>query len=291
LIGFSKFRDHMTTEEKQALTKTFEAMAVAYERWAEPVSAQLAEVALKCAGLSKGSCVLDVGAGTGALAIQAAALGHDVLAIDIAPAMVTRVKERLRGYGTSEARVMDGQHLDLRDNSFDAAFSVFAATLFPDSQQALSEMVRVIRPGGALSIVHWGTPSGADIFVILSRALQGLGLGAGAVTAPRITALLSPEHLREVLIGLGCVDVSVETVRAASVLPKTESFMDELDPIFRALPAYRDLSEEQRATLRPILEQEVDNWRASRDIDNERAMANVATARLPTPLAPVGGTM
>jgi ubiquinone/menaquinone biosynthesis C-methylase UbiE len=163
------------TEERQVVSPTtFELMVGAYERWAEPVSAPLAEIALKRAGLRKGSCVLDVGAGTGALAVQAAALGHDELAIDIAPAMVRRVDDRLRGYVASGARVMDGQHLDLRDNSFDTAFSVFAATLFPDPQRALSEMVRVIRPGGALSIVHWGTPSGADIFVILSRALQGL---------------------------------------------------------------------------------------------------------------------
>ena len=51
----------------------FDAMAAAYETWAEPLSARLAQVALKRTSVRAGDCMLDIGAGTGALAHQAAA--------------------------------------------------------------------------------------------------------------------------------------------------------------------------------------------------------------------------
>jgi predicted RNA methylase len=56
----------------------FNAMVGAYETWAEPLSARLARVALERTSVRAGDCVLDIGAGTGALAHQAAALGASV---------------------------------------------------------------------------------------------------------------------------------------------------------------------------------------------------------------------
>ena len=57
-------------------------MVASYEAWAEPFSARLAQVALKRTSVRAGGCVLDIGAGTGALALEAAALGASVIAID-----------------------------------------------------------------------------------------------------------------------------------------------------------------------------------------------------------------
>ena len=69
-----------------------------YETWAEPLSAPLAKVALGRTTVSAGDRVLDIGAGTGALTLQAAALGARVTAIDLAPN-----SEMERGVGGSRA--------------------------------------------------------------------------------------------------------------------------------------------------------------------------------------------
>jgi predicted RNA methylase len=76
----------------------FNAMVGAYETWAEPLSARLARVALERASVRAGDCVLDIGAGTGALAHQAAALGASVTAIDLSSAMVARLNQCLAPY-------------------------------------------------------------------------------------------------------------------------------------------------------------------------------------------------
>ena len=76
----------------------FDAMVAAYETWAEPLSARLAQVALERTSVRAGDSVLDIGAGTGALAVQATALGARVTAIDLSPAMVARLNQRLTAY-------------------------------------------------------------------------------------------------------------------------------------------------------------------------------------------------
>src|SRR5215469_848126 len=101
-----------------------DAMAAAYETWAEPLSARLAQVALERTWVRAGDYVLDIGAGTGALAHQAAALGARVTPIDLSPAVVARLTQRLAPYPECQALIMDGQALTFEVSTFDAAFSI-----------------------------------------------------------------------------------------------------------------------------------------------------------------------
>ncbi|MBV8831219.1 MAG: class I SAM-dependent methyltransferase [Acidobacteriaceae bacterium] len=126
--------------------------------------ARLAQVALRRTSVSAGDCVLNIGAGTGALARQAAALGAKVTAIDLSSAMVARLTQRLAPYPECKALMMDGQALTFEDSTFDAAFSILSTTLFPDWEAGLDEAARVVRPGGWIAIVHWANPQGADIY-------------------------------------------------------------------------------------------------------------------------------
>jgi 16S rRNA A1518/A1519 N6-dimethyltransferase RsmA/KsgA/DIM1 with predicted DNA glycosylase/AP lyase activity len=91
----------------------FNAMVGAYKTWAEPLTARLSQVALGRTTVSAGDRVLDIGAGTGALSLQAAALGASVTAIDLASAMVARLNQRLAPYPECKALVMDGEALTL----------------------------------------------------------------------------------------------------------------------------------------------------------------------------------
>ena len=63
----------------------FDRMRPAYQKWAEPVSRVFARAVLEHADLNPGARVLDVCAGTGSLALQAANIGLQVTAIDAAP--------------------------------------------------------------------------------------------------------------------------------------------------------------------------------------------------------------
>jgi predicted RNA methylase len=68
----------MNEASNTCTAELFDAMVAAYETWAESLSARLAQVALERTSVRAGDSVLDIGAGTGALARQAAALGARV---------------------------------------------------------------------------------------------------------------------------------------------------------------------------------------------------------------------
>jgi ubiquinone/menaquinone biosynthesis C-methylase UbiE len=261
------------------VAELFDAMAAAYETWAEPLSARLAQVALKRTSVRAGHCVLDIGAGTGALAYQAAALGAKVTAIDLSPAMAARLTQRLAPYPECQALMMDGQSLAFEDSTFDAAFSILSTTLFPAWGAGLDEAVRVVRPGGWIGIVHWANPEGADIFRILSRALKKLPLPTGSPDAPKLTALMSVHELRAALEARECEVTDVERLDAPGPLPTPESFMDTLDAIYRAFPTYRSLDEHLRGELRILLADEARRWIKEDMPAGRTAKAHMAIAR------------
>ena len=256
----------------------FDAMVATYETWAEPLSARLAQVALKRTSVRAGDSVLDIGAGTGALALQAAALGARVTAIDISSAMVARLTQRLAPYPECKALVMDGQALTFEESTFDAAFSILSTTLFADWGVALDEAVRVVRPGGWTGIVHWASPQGSDIFTIFSRALKRLALPTDSPDAPKLTEL-SAHELRAALEDRKCEVMEVELLDAPGPLPTPENFMDTLDPFYRIHPNYRSLDERLRGELRILLAEEARRW-IEEDVPGGRtARAHLAIAR------------
>ena len=108
-----------------------------YEAVFEPLTQGLAKMAIQALALEPGSRVLDSGAGTGGAALELAASGHRVTAVDASAGMVARIQERAAAAGLAlEALVMDGQKLGFPDASFDAALSVFGLSCFPMRRRA-----------------------------------------------------------------------------------------------------------------------------------------------------------
>ena len=118
----------------------------------------LTELMLDLAGVTAGSHVLDLGAGTGdqtLLAAQRVGPGGAVLATDISASMLDLAREAARAAGLRnvETRVMDAQRLELESGSFDAVIARFSLQFVPDVQGALAEVRRVLKPGGRFAAV------------------------------------------------------------------------------------------------------------------------------------------
>ena len=135
-----------------------------YETVFEPFSLAFAAIGIEALDLVPRQSVLDVGAGPGGTALAIARAGCRVTAIDASAQMVERMKQRAGSLGSAvDARVMDGQALAFADATFDAALSVFGVILFADPVQGLSEMRRVVRPGGKVAIVTWTEPQNYEL--------------------------------------------------------------------------------------------------------------------------------
>lgn len=96
--------------------------------------------------------VLEVGAGTGKLTGELAALGHDVHATDPSAEMLGVLSERLPGVRTS---IATAERLPCLDGSVDVVVCAQAFHWF-DQEAALAEFARVLRPGGHLALI-WNT--------------------------------------------------------------------------------------------------------------------------------------
>lgn len=246
----------------------------------EPCSALLAQAALEQAAPNSGSDLLDVAAGTGALAVEAAERGHSVHAIDNSSNMVGRLTERLRPYSGCSAALMDAHDLRYGDDEFDAAFSVLGVLdCGYRTAKSLAEMVRVVRPGGVVGVVHWADPVGAPFFEPLGRAVDRLNdPGVGEFAAP-FSEYLQRSEIEHALIGAGCADVRVESVQVPCAMPEPETFVDEMHPIFRMHSQYLAAVSCHRDRFRRILAEEVRAMAAGKG-GHPVARANVASARV-----------
>lgn len=126
--------------------------------------AQLAEAQarlLACVALQPGEQVLDVACGTGLVslrAVQAVGPRGQVTGVDLSARMVEAAERRAQVRQLRHARFlrMDAEQLALPDASVDAALCAFGLMYLPEPEQALREMVRVLRPGGRVGLAVWG---------------------------------------------------------------------------------------------------------------------------------------
>jgi SAM-dependent methyltransferase len=97
---------------------------------------------------------LDVGCGTGFLALEFSARGHRVTGLDFAPAMIARACEKAAALGLAVGFEQgDAEHLPYPEGSFDLVISRHVLWTLPHPERALDEWLRVLRPGGRLVVI------------------------------------------------------------------------------------------------------------------------------------------
>jgi ubiquinone/menaquinone biosynthesis C-methylase UbiE len=117
---------------------------------------------------------LDVGCGTGFLALQLAGLGHRAVGVDGAEAMLTVARSKASQAGFAiDFRLGDAAELPFAPGSFDLVIERHVIWTLPDPAAALADWARVLRPGGRLILIEHpgrgpGTTSLADYAPITS---------------------------------------------------------------------------------------------------------------------------
>lgn len=223
-----------------------------------PAAANLVDFA----GIQAGESVLDVGTGTGVVAVTAARRGTRVSAIDLTPELidVARLNGEVAQVANIDWRVGDAEQLPYPDASFDVVVSQFGHMFAPRPEIAIAEMRRVLKPGGRVAFSTWPPehfvgqmfalvgrhspplPPGASpppqwgaIPIVTERLANGFGAPFFERGTMFINALSLP-HLREMMErAIGPMQKLVE--RLAAEPDKLRGFRDEFEAL--AAPYFR----------------------------------------------------
>ena len=123
---------------------------------------EMREKALRLARLSSGESVLDIGCGTGTLAIAAKRrVGESGMAcgVDASPQMLARAVKKARKAGLGvDFRNAAVEALPFRDSQFDVVLSTLMLHHLPGKvrEQCVQEIRRVLKPGGRVLIIDFG---------------------------------------------------------------------------------------------------------------------------------------
>ncbi|GAA4398726.1 class I SAM-dependent methyltransferase [Fodinibacter luteus] len=156
--------------------------ASAYERFMGRWSVLLAPAFLDVVGLDVATPpvrVLDVGSGTGHLALEVAGRWPrcEVVGVDPAPGFVEAARQRVRATGDAPRvrfEVGEAEHLPLEDGSVDATVSLLVMTFLSDPVRAMAEMLRVTRAGGVVAAAVWDYGGGMGMLRALWDAAARL---------------------------------------------------------------------------------------------------------------------
>ena len=130
--------------------------------------------------INRGNEVLDVACGTGNLALPAARLGAAVTGVDIAPNLIEQAAANAANEGLSaKFEVGDAEGMSYEDESFDIVMTMFGAMFAPRPDVAASELKRVCRPGGLITMGNW-TPDGFTGLMFRTGAKHSIESWGGA---------------------------------------------------------------------------------------------------------------
>ena len=158
-----------------------------------------------------GRC-LDLCTGTGALIPRLMRRYREVVGVDISPKMLEVARKRFSRFGNVKLCEDDAQRLSFKDAEFDVVTVAYGVRNWPDTRAGLSQMYRVLRPGGSVGILEFGQPKNglwSRFFGLYSRYI--IPAVGGAVSGNRAPY----EYLPKTSAVFPCGETFINLLRGA----------------------------------------------------------------------------
>lgn len=144
-------------QTKKWFSDLFNRAAPIYDQIGPKFFAYFGRCMVELSNIPKGARVLDVATGRGAILFPAAevvGLSGYVMGIDLSYKMVqeTSLEIKQRGIKNADVSIMDAERLQFPEASFDYVLCGLSIFFFPQLDRALSEMQRVLKPGGIVGV-------------------------------------------------------------------------------------------------------------------------------------------
>lgn len=246
--------------------------ATMYEEWFVPaVFAPLARETLAMTDLAPDARILDVACGSGIVArLAARRIGPSgsVAGLDLNPAMLAMARAAAEAEGLAiDWREGSADDLPFADGAFDTVFCQMGLQFFPDRPRAVSEMRRVLAPGGQAAASTWRDLSFHPLFAAWSETVERVS-GSTAMGLP--FSFGDPPQLQALFADAGFGDVRAEPVTIEADLGEPERYVErQIVASGAAISALREMRDEERTAaidalsevLAPVIAEHVDNGR------------------------------
>ncbi|MFB7462906.1 class I SAM-dependent methyltransferase [Streptomyces sp. NPDC056224] len=231
------------------------AVGAAYEpymgRWSRAVAAEFAGRL----GAAPGERWVDVGCGTGAVSEAALDVGGagEVVGVDRSAGFVHHAR-RLVSTPRAHFVVGDAMALPVPDAVAGAVVSGLTLNFVPHPERAVSEMVRVASPGGAVGAYVWDYTEGMQLIRRFWDAAAALDDRARDLHEGRRFAQCRPGPLRALFTGAGLTSVGVTAIDVPTCFRDFEDYWSPFLGGQGPAPAYAAaLPPDRRARLRELL--------------------------------------
>ncbi|NHN42453.1 class I SAM-dependent methyltransferase [Halorubellus sp. JP-L1] len=213
---------------------------------------------VNAAGVDPGDDVLDVGCGTGNVALTASQAGARVVGVDLSRRMLELARASADVEGAVDVSFLEGdaEHLPFRDDAFEATLSNFGHVFAPNPAAAGRQLARVTQSGGRVAFTAW-SPDGVvgDLTDVLTGYVDGREADA--------TSHLQwgdPDFVREHVPGVADFSFARRFARFRYVSPEHfwREFAEESGPLSPVLGGLAD--DDARERLREEAVGVLEDW-------------------------------
>ena len=202
-----------------------------YDRLREEIESPEASYRLQEYRDFKGKRVLDVGCGNGYVISRYALEGADAYGVDITERAINITGKRLEYMGLkANLAVMDAQELRFPDDYFDCVSSMGVLHHVPDTQRAIDEIHRVLKPGGRLILMFYYRNSAyyqvaVPLIALATRKTRQQVLNEFDGVGNPLGKVYSKSEVRDMLSGFEEIEFRAHFLMPEHILPRLGSYV------------------------------------------------------------------